>query len=166
MVRVGSLGLALAFSVGLCALGGCTNLTKSGSPRAPRDPDCHFTMLSLPPDSGYVEVGTIDLHWSRPRDLSDFKRAIQSDVCAAGGDAAIARVNGDGQYIKATVIRRTSYRPGGAQRASAGRKGALGPAKEAPAALGCQYDTQCKGERVCVKGECVAPEPAATSATQ
>lgn len=34
----------------------------------------------------------------------------------------------------------------------------------APAApdqtAGCRYDTQCKGDRVCVKGECVAPDRA------
>lgn len=29
----------------------------------------------------------------------------------------------------------------------------------APAAGGCQYDTQCKGDRVCVNGACVAPAP-------
>ncbi len=28
----------------------------------------------------------------------------------------------------------------------------------APAA-GCQYDMQCKGERICQQGQCVSPEP-------
>ena len=36
----------------------------------------------------------------------------------------------------------------------------------APAAGGCQYDAQCKGERVCVKGECVDPKPASQPAAQ
>lgn len=27
-----------------------------------------------------------------------------------------------------------------------------------PAAAGCQYDAQCKGDRVCVSGKCVAPQ--------
>ncbi len=32
-------------------------------------------------------------------------------------------------------------------------------AQPAPAAvLGCQYDTQCKGDRICEKGVCVSPE--------
>jgi hypothetical protein len=31
-------------------------------------------------------------------------------------------------------------------------------AREAPAEAGCSYDTQCKGDRVCVKGACVDPE--------
>lgn len=29
-------------------------------------------------------------------------------------------------------------------------------------AEGCQYDTQCKGDRVCQRGECVAPGSGAT----
>ncbi|HEX2879512.1 MAG TPA: hypothetical protein VHO25_08235, partial [Polyangiaceae bacterium] len=28
---------------------------------------------------------------------------------------------------------------------------------------GCEYDNQCKGDRVCVKGACVAPEASSTS---
>ncbi len=31
------------------------------------------------------------------------------------------------------------------------------PAAVAPAAGGCQYDTQCKGERICEAGRCVEP---------
>jgi hypothetical protein len=31
------------------------------------------------------------------------------------------------------------------------------PAAEAPVAAGCQYDTQCKGERICEAGSCVEP---------
>jgi hypothetical protein len=38
-------------------------------------------------------------------------------------------------------------------------------APAAAAAAGCSYDTQCKGDRVCVKGACVDPSstPAASS---
>lgn len=40
---------------------------------------------------------------------------------------------------------------------------AAAPAVSTPAAApvqsGCQYDAQCKGDRVCVKGECVDPAP-------
>jgi hypothetical protein len=37
---------------------------------------------------------------------------------------------------------------------------AVSPA--APAS-GCSYDAQCKGDRICVSGQCVAPPPAATA---
>lgn len=35
----------------------------------------------------------------------------------------------------------------------------------APAVTGCQYDTQCKGDRICRDGDCVDPAPAATPGT-
>jgi hypothetical protein len=38
-------------------------------------------------------------------------------------------------------------------------------ANPSPPSNGCQFDTQCKGERVCVRGECVEPSPASAKAT-
>lgn len=35
-------------------------------------------------------------------------------------------------------------------------------ARQAPAQDGCSYDTQCKGDRICVQGACVDPEGKAT----
>lgn len=36
-------------------------------------------------------------------------------------------------------------------------------AKASAEAAGCNFDTQCKGERICVKGECVEPAPAGSA---
>jgi hypothetical protein len=33
-----------------------------------------------------------------------------------------------------------------------------------PGALGCSFDNQCKGDRICVNKACVAPSPAASAA--
>jgi hypothetical protein len=33
-----------------------------------------------------------------------------------------------------------------------------------PGGSGCSFDNQCKGDRICVKGACVAPPPAANAA--
>ena len=63
-------------------------------------------------------------------------------VCHLGGDAAVAWANGYGMYMKASVLKRSAA--------------ASGPTPNR-ASPGCQFDTQCKGERVCVKGECVSP---------
>jgi len=62
----------------------------------------------------------------------------------SGGDAAIAYANGYGYYIKATVLKGTG-RPAPVSLTSA------------PSG-GCTYDTQCKGDRVCVAGACVDPK--------
>jgi hypothetical protein len=94
-----------------------------------------------------VEVGTVDVHpgvWdsSYASSLDDFKKQIEPRVCEAGGDAAVALVNGGGGYVKATVLKST---------------GAPASTQPTAATAGCQFDTQCKGDRVCVKGECVEP---------
>ena len=36
----------------------------------------------------------------------------------------------------------------------------------APAAVGCSYDNQCKGDRVCVQHQCVAPTSGSTNAAE
>ena len=66
-----------------------------------------------------------------------------------GGDAAIASANGFGWYIKASVLKRVASAPTSAVAAVAA----------APAIRhgGCEFDTQCKGDRICVDGECEAP---------
>jgi hypothetical protein len=38
------------------------------------------------------------------------------------------------------------------------------PSAAPKAKSGCEYDNQCKGDRICVKGACVAPESASSAA--
>jgi hypothetical protein len=80
--------------------------------------------------------------------LSDFKDHIRENVCQLGGDAAIASANGLDRYIKASVLKRVAGEPTAPVAAAA-----------APATKhgGCEFDTQCKGDRICVDGECEAP---------
>jgi hypothetical protein len=133
----------------LAACGGSAMLTSAGPKQPSRGEHCEFQVLTASPGAGFVELGTIDV---RPgsfgtnifRNLADFKSRIEPLVCAAGGDAALASANGYGMYIQATVLKSV------ASAASVAR------ATEAPSA-GCQFDTQCKGARVCVKGECEEP---------
>lgn len=109
-------------------------------------------MLTAPPAGDWSEVGTIDMQYGGMgiTDIARFKEKVQAQVCDAGGEVAVAFVNGQGVYIKAAVLKRV--RPS--------------PASIAPppaAATGCQFDTQCKGDRICVDGKCVAPAPKANS---
>jgi hypothetical protein len=128
----------------LCAVGCQGNsFTAAGPPQAPHPENCDFPILTSTPASGFVEIGTIDFDGLR-RTAQGFKYRIQSDVCAAGGDAVVAMINGKGDYIKATVLKRIEANKvdqSGAQSESAG----------------CHFDAQCKGERLCVRGECVDP---------
>ena len=137
----------------LCLLG-CgveTTLTRTGAKQPPRPDNCTFDMLTSPPNGGYIELGTLDLTGGAPTNLGEFRSGIRSQVCRAGGDAALALANGYGVYIKATVLKRVEDVPpaSGAPR--------LPPPQPPAAAGGCSFDTQCKGDRVCQKGECVDP---------
>ncbi len=146
----------IAFIVvcGLLTACGSTTMTRSGPSYPARADDCEFTLLTTPAE-GYAEIGAIDVEGGAGgsnmyRKLDDFKYEIRPHVCRAGGDAAIAYPNGDGLYIKATILKRVDVAPA--------TETAATPAMAMPAvASGCQYDTQCKGDRICTDGKCVAP---------
>ena len=110
-------------------------------------------MFTTPPEGAWTEVGVIDPAAGHTR-LDRFEKAIAKHVCEAGGDAALVWMNGYGQYIKATVLVAVAPPP----QAQAPAPVAPVPA---PAAQGCQYDNQCKGERICVQGACVVPAASA-----
>ena len=135
----------------LMACGG-TTMTPTGPAHPTREPDCDFQVFTVPP-SGYVEIAAIDVYipWGKdPRTgIARFKSDIQPYVCKAGGDAALAMANGYGQYLKATVLKRVEQ-PATTPPPDSGK---------ATRRSGCEYDTQCKGDRVCVDGKCVSPPP-------
>ena len=138
------------------ALGcGSTSLTRAGAAQSPHSPDCEYQIYTTSPNSPFIEVGTIDVspgyagvNWTS--DLGSFKQKIRSQVCEAGGDAAIALANGDGLYVKATVLKMNEGSPLPTTVPGSSEHGVPG---------GCQYDTQCKGDRICVAGECKSPSP-------
>ena len=80
----------------------------------PKPAGCVFTLLELPPENPFDEIGVL-----APRDIeygdmasgaTPFKEAIAEQVCAAGGDAVVVERDFTGRYIRGTVIK---YKPGG-----------------------------------------------------
>jgi hypothetical protein len=127
-------------------------MTQTGAAQPAKAPNCEFKLLTTAPPAGFAEIGVVDVTpggfgFNIYRELSEFKRKIQPLVCRAGGDAAIAHANGFGVYMKATILKAVATAPPPAG-AAAG-----------PSAGGCQYDSQCKGDRICVSGQCTAPDP-------
>jgi hypothetical protein len=106
-----------------------------------RGPRCDFAVLSVPPAEGFVELGTIV---AEGESVEGFRNEIASLVCQAGGDAVIAPQDKSGLHERATVIKLGSL--------------SSSPQTAAPATDGCRFDTQCKGDRICVQGSCVEPE--------
>jgi hypothetical protein len=133
---------------------GSTSMTPTSAEQKPREENCEFEVFTVPPPSGYVEVATIDVSPGAYGDnmhteISDLKTEIRPYVCQAGGDAAFAMANGHGIYIKATVLKRSQQ--------------AVSAAPTKAQSDGCRYDTQCKGDRICVDGGCVDPKPQASA---
>jgi hypothetical protein len=84
---------------------GSTTYTETGGARAPKDDDCQFVSLTAPPQQAYHQLGVVDVKPGKEiNKLDEFQDYIRPYVCQAGGDAAIVLPNGDGNYIKATVI--------------------------------------------------------------
>src|SRR6187402_534133 len=140
---------ALVMVAATVFLAGCgaTTMTRSGPRAASRDPNCDFDILTAYP-AGYAEIAGIDIEPgvnTAFTTLPDLKRHIRPYVCEVGGDVAVARANGSGMYIKATVLKQLPGRSAPPPRANAASSG------------GCQYDSQCKGDRVCEAGRCVTP---------
>ena len=156
--------LTLLASLSACA--DSTALTRTGPEYPPRDPSCDFLAFAGRPATGFTEIGTVDIEpksWAPFIRIDDFKEEIRPYVCQAGGDAVVAYVNGHGWYIKAVVLKQVAAVAKPAAKAAAPAPVApvtpAAPPALAPAA-GCQYDTQCKGERICSNGSCVDPVPA------
>lgn len=153
-------GALAAACVMLVFATGCGDiaLTRSGPRQPRREATCDFAVYTAPVE-GFVEIGVIDVtigSWmgeNRFENVSEFKEAIRPLVCDAGGDAVLGFANGHGFYIKGSVLKRAPS--------------PVNPAAipSAAADVGCHYDTQCKGDRICVGGTCVAPSaPAPASA--
>lgn len=75
-----------------------------------RAPGCPFELLAAPPARPYDTLGVVDVELSSnplskpPREPLEFRRYISAEVCAAGGDAVIAKTHGD-TYVSGTVIK-------------------------------------------------------------
>jgi len=145
-------------ALGCVGLAGCgvPTMTPTGPVQPPRPENCNFQILTTLPADVYAEIAVIDIQAGGYyyTDTGAFKEQIRSYVCKAGGDAALAYANGNGQYIKATVLKlQPKAAPASKSKDTAGADETAG---------GCKFDTQCKGDRICTEGKCVAP-PAATT---
>jgi len=157
-------------ALGLVALAatflGCAAkaVTVNGPAEAARPPTCDFEILTTAPPVGYREIGTVDItpgpFASGFRDLDDFKEDIRKDVCRLGGDAAVAHADVASFYTKASVMKRFATQPPPPAPTPVPVPVPNAVAKP-PESHGCEFDTQCKADRICLEGKCQAPAPSA-----
>ncbi len=108
LVRCPGLLSLLVLVVG-CSLTPSYKLTASTkTPPASKPPTCEFRVVNMPPQGNFEEIATLTPEDYAASDPEKFKSVVQADVCRVGGDVAITEVNGFGQYVRGTVLRKTA----------------------------------------------------------
>jgi len=101
--------LLLAALVVICAEGcvGYQLSTSSSTPLTAKPADCDFQVANLPPGGdGYEEIATLTPSKGRAVTPDSFKSTVRADVCKVGGDVVVTEINGRGEYVRGTVLRK------------------------------------------------------------
>ena len=98
--------VALLILVPACAMYNPSyKLTKTGVAGPGKPPSCDFIIATTKVDRPYDEIAILDCEANKAGDVAAFKESVRAQVCAVGGDAVIAEVNGYGSYVRGTVLR-------------------------------------------------------------
>ena len=75
----------------------------------PKAKGCTFTLIDKIPPDAYDPLGVlapVDIELAKlPSGDAAFKRAVDAQVCPAGGDAVVVERDGKGRYVRGTVIK-------------------------------------------------------------
>ncbi|HEY0709165.1 MAG TPA: hypothetical protein VGG33_20315 [Polyangia bacterium] len=75
----------------------------------PKESDCDFVVYEAPPEAPYDALGIIapaDIEsGSLDEDVEDFRDFASKSVCSSGGDALVAERDGEGRYVRGTIIK-------------------------------------------------------------
>ena len=76
------------------------------TPVAAKAATCEFQVVNLAPSGDYEEIATLAPDAFGVRDAEMFKHGVQADVCRVGGDVVVTEINGKGEYVRGTVLRK------------------------------------------------------------
>jgi len=90
---------------------GCVNarykVTATVPTVTPKPSNCEFQVVGVVPTGDFQEVGMVAHDFGlTAKDPAEFKKMIQAEVCRVGGDVVVAGVNGTGDYMTGSVLRR------------------------------------------------------------
>ena len=104
MNRTVSLVLLVAAA---CASPAKYTISVSSTSRLAEKPaTCEFRVVNLPPSGAdYEEIATLTPDYYSAYKPDDFKRAVAAPVCRVGGEVVVTEVNGQGAYVRGTVLR-------------------------------------------------------------
>lgn len=77
----------------------------------PKPANCDFRVVNLPPSGDFDEIATLDFVYDPAHDPEDFKRSVRDKVCSVGGDVVVSEINGNGLYVRGTVLRLRAPQP-------------------------------------------------------
>jgi hypothetical protein len=107
--RVVRLGVTLLAGL----LGGCAgryhHVPLEAVVAQPKEDDCDFAVYEAPPEApfdalGIIAPGDIESE-SLDEDVEDFRDFASKAVCTSGGDALVAERDGEGRYVRGTIIK-------------------------------------------------------------
>jgi hypothetical protein len=82
-------------------------LTKSTMAETLPKAACSFRVVNLTPSGPYEEIATLssEQSWVRAYNPVDFEARVRDQVCSIGGDIVVTEINGNGAYVRGTVLR-------------------------------------------------------------
>jgi len=77
-------------------------------PVQPKPTNCDFQIVGVAPAEGYEEIALLSQSGGATSDPTVFKEKVRADVCRVGGDVVVTRINGFGDFLGGSVLRRIS----------------------------------------------------------
>ena len=111
---------SLALSALLALLPACartSNYVRTGNPRPALPEGCEFTVYRSPPPGRYTEIGIVEFSVlgggakGRAQNVGEAKERAAPHVCKEGGNALILQGDGQGSFVRATVIATAAPEP-------------------------------------------------------
>lgn len=98
-------------SLGVVSLSACFSASfpltvSTNKPLTPKPPGCEFMVVGSMPQGNYEEIATVRSAGKGCDDPEEFREAVRADVCKVGGDLVVTEVNGYGDFVRGTVLRK------------------------------------------------------------
>lgn len=101
-----ALGAVVAFTFGACVPPRSYRLsTTQQIATTPKPASCDFRVVNLPPQGDFEEIATLDFVYDPAHNPDEFKQAVHDKVCSVGGDVVVSEINGNGLYVRGTILR-------------------------------------------------------------
>jgi hypothetical protein len=99
--------LLLVTMIGGCFTASFPMTVTSTKPVSAKPAGCEFQVVNTQPQGAFTEVASFRSAGKGVDDLGEFKRAVQGDACRVGADYVLVQMNGYGNIVNATALRKS-----------------------------------------------------------